>query len=206
MTRPFILGLTGSMAMGKTTVAQMFAARGIPVFDSDHTVHDLYRAGHAGAAAVARLTPDVLDAKGAVDRARLSQWLGGDKQRLAQVEAAIHPLVAAERAQFLQKAQAQGADLVVFDIPLLFEVGAERACDRVLLVTAPLAVQHARALARPGMTAEKFAALRARQMGEEEKRARADFVIDTSQSLAETERAVAAIIQELRRPVGSGKE
>lgn len=200
MTRPFILGLTGSMAMGKSTVAAWLRARNIPVFDSDAAVHDLYRAGQPGALAVARLAPQAVTEAG-VDRAQLSAWLQqpGDMgtARLQALEQAIHPLVASARASFLAKAEQAGQAIVVFDVPLLFEVGGADQCDAVLLVTAPYEVQHARALARPGMTEEKFAIIRARQMDETEKRSRADFVLDTSKPLAQTEAELEAILKQI---------
>lgn len=168
------LGLTGSIGMGKSTTAQMFRDEGVPVWDADAAVHRLYAPGGAAVEAVGALYPDAVVA-GAVDRARLKDWLARDAARLAQLEAVVHPLVAADRAAFIAGAD---APLVVLDIPLLFETGAD--VDGVLVVSAPEDVQRARVLARPGMTEAHLDAILARQMPDAEKRARADFVIETT--------------------------
>lgn len=171
------LGLTGSIGMGKSTTAAMFAEAGIPVHDSDAAVHELYR-GDAAPLIEAAFPGTVID--GVVDRKRLGERVLGDADALARLEAIVHPLVAAHEAAFVDHARAEGADLVILDIPLLFEVGAQDRVDRVLVVTAPAHVQRERVLARPGMTEDRFAAILARQVPDREKRAKADFIIDTS--------------------------
>lgn len=178
MTRPFLLGLTGSIGMGKSTTAQMFRDAGVPVWDADATVHVLYSAGGAAVAAIAAMFPDAV-VDGAVDRARLKAQIAADKGALKRLEAVVHPLVAAHRAGFVAGAGAMGATLLVLDIPLLFETGADRQMDATLVVTAPPEVQRARVLERPGMTEAHLATILARQMPDAEKRARADHVIET---------------------------
>ena len=178
MTRPFLLGLTGSIGMGKSTTAQMFRDAGVPVWDADATVHVLYSAGGAAVAAIAAMFPDAV-VDGAVDRARLKAQIAADKGALKRLEAVVHPLVAAHRAGFVAGAAAMGATLLVLDIPLLFETGADRQMDATLVVTAPPEVQRARVLERPGMTEAHLATILARQMPDAEKRARADHVIET---------------------------
>lgn len=195
MNRPFRLGLTGSVGMGKTTVAGFFAEAGIPVWDADAAVHRLYRAGAPGAAAIARLRPQAIGPQG-VDRTALSDWIFKDPKALAGIEAAIHPLVSADRAAFLQRSDQDGAALVLLEIPLLYETGADADMDAVLVVTAPAEVQRARVLARPGVTEERLALILSRQMPDAEKRARADHVID-SVDLETTRRAVQNLIGRL---------
>ena len=177
MRRPFQLGLTGSIGMGKSTTAAMFAEEGVPVWDADAAVHRLYMPGGAGVDAIMALRPEAVH-EGAVDRARLKEWIAADPAALSRIEAVIHPLVAADRAAFVAAA-AKGAPLVVLDIPLLFETGADAQMDATLVVTAPPEVQRERVLARPGMTEEQFATILARQMPDAEKRARATHVIET---------------------------
>jgi dephospho-CoA kinase len=195
MRRPFRLGLTGSVGMGKSTTAALFAEAGVPVWDADAAVHRLYAAGGAGAAAIAGLAPQAV-AEGAVDRERLRDAIIADPGLLAQIEARVHPLVAADRAAFA--AAEAGANVVVFDIPLLFETGAERGLDGVLVVTAPEAVQRARVLERPGMTPQAFAHILARQMPDAEKRARADFVIETHRGVEAARADVLALLARIR--------
>lgn len=195
MTRPVILGLTGSIGMGKSATAAMFARHGVPVHDADGAVHALYGAGGAAAAVIGAAFPGTLDPDGAVDRTRLRETVIGAPERLAALEALVHPLAQAAARDFL--ARQAGAPLVLLDIPLLFETGAEARCDRVLVVTAPPEVQRARVLARPGMDAATFEAIRAKQLPDAEKRARADFVLDTSLGFAHAEAEVAAIIRQL---------
>lgn len=189
----FRLGLTGSIGMGKSTTAAFFAARGVPVWDADAAVHRLYASGAAAAPALAPHFPEAV-AGGAVDRAALKAALAADAGKLALLEQIVHPLVAQDRAEFL--AQAQG-DLVVLDIPLLFEKGTEAECDATLLVTAPASLQRARVLARPGMSDAQFALILSRQMPDAEKRFRATHVVETL-SLASTEAYVGALISHIR--------
>jgi len=178
--RPFVLCLTGSLGMGKSTAAKFFAEAGVPVHDSDAVVHALYQ-GEAVAAIEAAFPGTTADGK--VDRGKLAAKVIDDKAALARLEAIVHPLVARARDKFLADAQAHGATAVVLDIPLLFEIGGEGSCDAVVVVSAPADMQRARAFERPGMTEEKFAGLLAKQMPDAEKRARADFIVDSSQSL-----------------------
>ena len=199
MTRPYVLGLTGSIGMGKSTTAAMFADEGVPVWDADETVHRLYARSGAGVAVVAEVAPEAI-VDGAVDRERLRAAILRDPGLLARVETRVHPLVAADRARFM--AAERATPLVVVDIPLLFETGAEAGLDGVLVVTAPPEVQRARVLARPGMTEAAFDRIRARQTPDAEKRARADFVIETHHGLAAAREAVRALVARLseRRP------
>jgi dephospho-CoA kinase len=191
----FVLGLTGSIGMGKSTTAAMFRAEGIAVHDSDAAVHALYRG--PAAPLVEAAFPGVLRG-GAIDRSLLAARVLTDKAALARLEAIVHPLVRAERAQFVAGATAAGADLVVLDIPLLFETGCEGEVDAVLLVSAPEAVQKARIAARPGMTEDKLAAIIAKQMPDAEKRRRADFILDTSYGHDAASAQVRALISEIR--------
>jgi dephospho-CoA kinase len=186
-----VLGLTGSIGMGKSTVAAMFAARGVPVFDADAAVHRLQGKGGRLVAEIEALFPDTTGPEG-VNRTALGEAVLGDDAKLKRLEALVHPAVAEERAAFLS--QHKHAPLVLFDIPLLFETGGNAQVDKVAVVSASPEVQRARVLARPGMTQERFAAILARQMPDAEKRARADFVIATGCSLDETARAVDAVI------------
>ena len=178
--KPFVLCLTGSLGMGKSTAAKFFAEAGVPVHDSDAVVHALYE-GEA-VAAIAEAFPGTTS-DGKVDRGKLAAKVIDDKAELARLEAIVHPLVAKARDKFLADAQAGGAPVVVLDIPLLFEIGGSDRCDAVVVVSAPAEVQRARALARPGMSEEKFGALLAKQMPDAEKRRRADFIVDSSQGL-----------------------
>jgi len=178
--KPFVLCLTGSLGMGKSTAAKFFAEAGVPVHDSDAVVHALYE-GEAVAAIEAAFPGTTSDGK--VDRGRLATKVIDDKAALARLEAVVHPLVAKAREKFLADAEARGAPVVVLDIPLLFEIGGSSSCDAVVVVSAPAEIQRARAFARPGMTEDKFAALLAKQVPDAEKRARADFIVDSSQGL-----------------------
>ncbi|MBO6638639.1 MAG: dephospho-CoA kinase [Roseitalea sp.] len=174
------LGLTGSIGMGKSTTAAMFADAGVPVHDSDAAVHELY-AGEAAPLIEAAFPGTVID--GVVDRKRLGERVLGDAEALARLEAMVHPMVSDHEAAFVARARANGAPLVVLDIPLLFEIDAQNRVDEVLVVTAPAAVQKERVLARPGMTEDRFEAILARQVPDRIKRAKADFIIDTSLGL-----------------------
>lgn len=194
MTRPFVLGLTGSIGMGKSTTAGFFREAGVPVWDADAAVHRAYAPGGAALAPMAALCPAAVGPDG-VDRAALKDWIARDPAALARIEALVHPIVAADRRAFL--AEQAGADLVVLDIPLLFEGGGAAAVDAVLVVTAAPEVQRARVLARPGMTAAMLETILAKQMPDAEKRARADHVIETS-GMEQTRAAVQALIARIR--------
>ncbi len=173
--RPFRLGLTGSIGMGKSTTAALFAKEGVPVWDADAAVHRLYGPGGALVGAVAALCPAALRG-GAVDRGALRDWIAADPTALPRLEALVHPAVAADRAAFLAHAR---TDIVLLDIPLLYEKGSEAEMDAVLLVTAPPALQRARVLGRGTMTEAQFEAILARQMPDREKRARATHILET---------------------------
>jgi dephospho-CoA kinase len=192
-----VIGLTGSIGMGKSTVAKMFAEEGAPAFDSDAAVHALYARGGAAVDPVCTAFPGVVR-DGAVDRALLSARVVDDADALKQLEAIVHPLVRDAQARFLLDERTAGAAAVILDIPLLFESGAPRAVDKVVVVSAPAEIQRARVLARPGMTEQKFESLLSRQVPDEEKRARADFVIDTGGALSETRAQVRAVLDALR--------
>jgi dephospho-CoA kinase len=191
----FVLGLTGSIGMGKSTTAAIFRDAGVPVHDSDAAVHALYRG--AAAPLVEAAFPGTLR-DGAIDRGVLAQRVIHDQAALARLEAIVHPLVRAERAQFVAAARAAGADLIVLDIPLLFETGCDNEVDAVLLVTAPEAVQKARIAERPGMTEDKLAAIIAKQMPDAEKRRRADLILDTSHGHDAAARRVGDLIGAIR--------
>ncbi|MGD9968454.1 MAG: dephospho-CoA kinase [Hyphomonadaceae bacterium] len=191
-----VIGLTGSIAMGKSTVASMFAEEGAPVFDSDAAVHALYAPGGGAVAAVAAAFPGAVK-DGAIERAALSRLVVGDAEAILQLEAIVHPLVRQAQAEFLRAHREAGAPWVVLDIPLLFESGGAAFVDKVVVVSAPAEVQRARVLSRPGMTEEKFDAIMARQMPDAEKRARADFVIDTGGALEDTRAQVRAVLDAL---------
>lgn len=193
--RSFVLGLTGSIGMGKSATAAMFAKLGVPVHDADAAVHALYGPGGAAADAIGREFPGTLAPRGGVDRAALREAVLGDAARLKRLEALVHPLVRRESEAFLAR-HAQ-APLVVLDIPLLYETGGEGRCDAVAVVSAPAEVQRERVLARPGMNEAAFAAILAKQMPDAEKRARADYVIDTGHGFAKTEAEVARLVATL---------
>jgi len=190
----FVLGLTGSIAMGKSTAAGMFRRLGCLVHDADAVVHRLLGSHGAAVAAVAQLFPDVAGTNGGVDRQKLGALVFADTQALKKLEAVLHPLVRRAEDAFLRQARSRRARLVVLDIPLLFETGAEARCHATALVTAPAFVQRARALARPGMTPEKFAGIRARQMSEAEKRERAGWVLPTGLGKRFTLKRIQALI------------
>jgi dephospho-CoA kinase len=191
MTTPKIIGLTGSIGMGKSTVAAMFAEAGIPVFDADAEVRAMQGPGGELLPAIEAAFPESTGPDG-VDRDRLGAQVFADKEALARLEAIVHPAVAARRAAFLTQHHDKHA--VVFDIPLLFERGGHESVDMVVVVSAPEAVQRARVLARPGMTPEKFAHIFSLQLHDTHKRDRADHVIDTGTSLEDTASQVAALI------------
>ncbi|WP_395449126.1 dephospho-CoA kinase [Aminobacter sp. UC22_36] len=189
-----VLGLTGSIGMGKSTTAKMFTDAGIPVHDSDEAVHRLY-AGEAAPLIEAAFPGTVRD--GVVDRTELSRHVLGDATALKKLEAIIHPLVRADANAFLDRSRNAGAPIAVLDIPLLFETNGRGRVDKVVVVTAPADVQRQRVLARPGMTEQKFETILAKQVPDAEKRKRADYIVDTGEGLAAAREAVRAIIGEL---------
>ncbi|MGH6875485.1 MAG: dephospho-CoA kinase [Aestuariivirgaceae bacterium] len=176
-----IIGLTGSIAMGKTHTARIFAEEGIPVFDADAVVHGFYQPGGKAVDIVRSLSPGAI-VEGGVDRRRLSAAIMQDEELLRRLEQAIHPLVREEQEQFLERQRRKNAPLVVIDVPLLFETGREKEFDSIIVVSAPPEIQRQRALARPGMTPEKLDLMLSRQTPDHEKRARADFVVETGGS------------------------
>jgi dephospho-CoA kinase len=192
-----VLGLTGSVAMGKSTAARTLQAFGLPVFDADAAVHCLLGPGGAGVGPVGEAFPDCVGAR-TIDRARLGGRVFGDPLALARLETILHPLVRAEQARFLARCRARGEWLAVLDIPLLYETGGERLVDAVAVVSAPAFLQAQRALRRPGMTPARLAAIRARQLADWEKVRRADFVIPTGLERRLAARAIAAMIDRLR--------
>lgn len=189
-----ILGLTGSIGMGKSTTARMFQEAGVPVHDSDEAVHRLY-AGQAAPLVETAFPGTVVD--GVVDRKRLAEIVLKDPAAIKRLEAIIHPLVRADAEAFLQRSREAGARIAMLDIPLLFETGGRDRVDRVVVVTAPAEIQRERVLARPGMTVDKFEAILARQVPDAKKREMADYVIDTGNGLEAAERQVVAIIAEI---------
>ena len=197
--KPFVLCLTGSLGMGKSRTASFFAEAGVPVHDSDAVVHALYE-GEA-VPLIERAFPGAA-ADGKVDRAKLAAMVLGDAAAIAKLEAIVHPLVAEVRDRFLADAQARGAPVVLLDVPLLFETAGERGCDAVVVVSAPAQLQRQRAFERPGMTEEKFAALVAKQMPDAEKRRRADFIVDSSQSFEHARAQVRDILQAVAKMRG----
>lgn len=190
------LGLTGSIGMGKSTIARMFADEGVPVWDADETVHRLYATSEPLKAALVEAFGEVVT-DSAVDRAKLSLALKQKPDGFARLNALVHPATVADREAFLAHHAAAGTPLTLCDIPLLFETGAETTFDKVVVVSAPPEVQVARVMARPGMTEEKFADILARQMPDAEKRRRADFIIDTSHTLEANRQQVREIIRDL---------
>ena len=201
MTKPKMLrvGLTGSIGMGKSTTADMFRAEGVAVLDSDQLVHDLYKG--PAAAEIERVFPGVV-VNGVVDRPRLAARVLDDPAALKRLEAIVHPMVWAARDALIEERRHQGDRIVVFDIPLLFETGAEKDFDVIVVVTAPEDVQKARVLAREGMTFEKFASILSKQTPDSEKRARADFVVHTDRGLDAARQEVRNIVKALEARLG----
>lgn len=193
-----VIGLTGSIAMGKSTVTQMFADAGIPTTNADAIVHHLLAEDAKTITEVAARFPAAME-NGAVSRKKLGALVFGDEAELKALEAILHPRVRAAEMAFILREQGKGADMVVLDIPLLYETGADARVDAVVVVTAAPEVQRARVLAREGMTEEKFARILARQLPDAQKRERADFLVHTDKGLEHSRRSVHSIIDELRR-------
>jgi dephospho-CoA kinase len=193
--RPLLVGLTGSIGMGKTETARMFARLSIPVYDADAAVHRLYEPGGAAVDAIAREFPGSVN-NGRVDRGVLAKTIAAETDGFKRLEAIVHPLVAREQMKFLE--ENAGADMVVLDIPLLFETGGHARMDAVVVVSAPGHIQRARVLAREGMTEEKLDHILSRQMDDEEKRAQAHFVIETDKGLDHAFEQVRKVVEELR--------
>ena len=189
----FILGLTGSIGMGKTTTAAMFADAGVPVWDADATVHRLYAASGAAVPLIGAFYPGVID-NDTVSRGKLRALIAADPTALDQIQSIVHPLVAADRAAFLAN---QTADIVLLDIPLLFETGADAQCDAVVVVSAPAPLQRQRVLDRGGMTAAELDLILSRQLSDAEKRSQADYIIDTT-TLDGARQSVQNLLKELR--------
>jgi dephospho-CoA kinase len=192
----FILGLTGSLGMGKSTTARFFAEEGVPVHDADAVVHRLY--GGEAVPAIEAAFPGTTTA-GKVDRTRLAERVLGDAAALKRLEAIVHPLVHEAERRLLAEAEARGDKVAVLDIPLLFETGGDARADAVVVVSAPAEVQRARVLERPGMTTEKLEAILAKQMPDAEKRRRADFVVDTSKGFEAARAEVRTILDAVAR-------
>jgi dephospho-CoA kinase len=195
--KPFIVGLTGSIGMGKTETAKLFARLGIPVHDADAVVHALYDKGGAAVGSIGEAFPESVK-DGRVDRTALAARLAGDEAAFQRLEAIVHPLVRKAERSFLDAAVQRGDGLVVLDIPLLFETEGDARVDAVIVVSAPPEIQRARVLAREGMTLEKLEAIHARQVPDVDKRAKADFVIETDKGLAHAFESVKKIIAQLR--------
>jgi dephospho-CoA kinase len=191
-----VIGLTGSIGMGKSTTAKLFEDEGVPVADSDAIVHALY-AGKAAPLIESAFTGTVVN--GSVDRTKLGSHVIGNADAMKRLEAIIHPLVRAAQDEFLRTAKSSGANVAVLDIPLLFETNAQNRVDKIVVVTAPADIQRTRVLARPGMTLEKFEAILARQTPDTEKRTRADFIIDTSHGLDSARKDVRTILTSLSK-------
>jgi len=192
-----VLGLTGSIGMGKTTTAQMFRDEGCPVFDADAEVHKLYHKDGQAVPLIKAVFPDAV-IEGAVERKILGAHMRADPLNLKVLESFIHPMVGAARATFFEKAETEGADIVVMDVPLLFETGGQNYVDKVVVVTAPKPVQRKRVLARPGMSADLFETLLARQTPDAEKRKRADYLIFTDKGLEAARKQVQTILTDIR--------
>jgi dephospho-CoA kinase len=201
-----VLGLTGSVGMGKSTAAAMLRRLGVPVHDADATVHRLMAHGGAAVAAVAKAFPDMRRKDGGIDRVALGRRVFADAKALQRLERILHPLVRQSQQSFLAAARARREPLVVLDVPLLFESGGKARWDKVLVVSAPAAVQRARVMARPGMTEARFRAILAKQMPDAEKRRRADYVVQSGLGRALTYRTLRRILRELRHDAACGAD
>lgn len=193
MTKPFLIGLTGSIGMGKSTTAEMFAAEGVPVWDADAAVHRLYSPGGVAVPLIGKICPQAV-VGGSVDRAVLKDWIARVPGALKAIEAVVHPLVAADRIAFIKQAP---GDILLLDVPLLFETGTDVMMDATVVVSAPPGIQRARVLARPGMSEAQFTAILEKQMPDAEKRARADYIIETV-TLDGARKAVQDILADIR--------
>ncbi len=198
----FVLGLTGSIAMGKSHTARLFRAMGVPVCDADALVHALFRPGGAAVGPVLQAFPEAADGKGGIDRARLAERVLGDRAALRRLEAIVHPLVRTEQKRFLEAQCRIGRPLVVLDVPLLFETGAARRFDAVVVVSAHPLLQEQRALKRPGMTRARLVQIRTEQLPDAVKRRRADFVIASGADRGRTAQAVAQLIKRFGKTRG----
>ncbi len=198
--RLFLVGLTGSIGMGKSETAKMFADLGVPVYDSDAAVHRLYERGGAAVPHIEKAFPGAIR-DGAVDRAALSNILAADPDGFKRLEAVVHPLVAREQAKFREQAMAEGADMIVLDVPLLYETGGHARMDAVVVVSAPHHIQRERVLARPGMSPDKLDQILSRQMPDAEKRAKAHFVVETGHGVDHAKGQVKTIVVELRKRI-----
>ena len=205
MARPFLIGLTGSIGMGKSETAKMFARLGIPVNDSDANVHAVYEPGGAAVPQIEKAFPGTVR-EGRVDRVLLSKALAADPSGFKKLEAIVHPLVAQVQQAFLAKAEADGADMVVLDIPLLFETGGHARMDAVVVASAPSHIQRARVLERPGMTEDKLNQILSRQVPDEEKRAKAHYVVVTDKGLDHAFEQVQMIVKDLREKIAAEKK
>jgi dephospho-CoA kinase len=194
-----VVGLTGSIGMGKSTLSRMVRQMGIPLHDADATVHRLMAPGGKAVDAIAQAFPGVLTKTGAIDRTALGGKVFGNTPALRRLEAILHPLVGADKAAFIRRAQRRNRPLVVLDVPLLFETKGDRSCDVVLVVSAPAFLQKQRVMARPGMTAETFQRVLSRQMPDAEKRRRADYVIPSGLGLAVARRALRRALRQIRQ-------
>ncbi|HLW27201.1 MAG TPA: dephospho-CoA kinase [Kiloniellales bacterium] len=192
-----VLGLTGSIGMGKSTAAKMLRRLGLPLHDADATVHRLFAVGGAAVAPVAQAFPAAVS-DGAVDRRKLGALVFQDPPALRLLESIVHPLVRAEARRFLSRQRRLRREMAVLDVPLLYETGGERLCDRVILITAPRFLQEQRVLRRPGMTRERLEAILAQQLPDEEKRRRADFIVHSGRSRGHTFQQLRRIVRQLR--------
>ncbi|HUO01984.1 MAG TPA: dephospho-CoA kinase [Rhizomicrobium sp.] len=195
--RPFTIGLTGGIGMGKSETAKLFAAEGVPVHDADASITRLYGKGGAAVAMIAQAFPGTVK-DGVVDRAALAAQVVNDPAALARLEALVHPLVQRDRLDFLARAT---APIILFDIPLLFEIGADKEMDAVVVTSAPEEVRRARVLARPGMSAEKFESLKARQLPDAEKRQQAHYVVMSDKGLDHAREQVRMILADIRKKI-----
>jgi dephospho-CoA kinase len=192
-----IIGLTGSIGMGKTTTSAMFAQLGVPIWDADSAVHRLYDVGGAAVKAVAALFPSALSDNGTINRADLAKLVLNDPDQLKKLEAIVHPLVGKDRSDFMSAARDNGTKIAIVDVPLLFETGGDVYVDKVVVVTCAPELQRQRVLARPGMSSQKFEAILARQTPDAAKRAKADFIITTDVGLDDTRQQVRHVYDQL---------